>query len=122
MHCRFFQNHVGDERPSLQQEKKNLLDSGQMCVTLWNENGKATWYLGYCVDVIQSGLYEHIHRVNKDSSLKWKYPTRDDIAQVNEYQILDCDIGDWNILNRNNEFTLRNHSIIHKKFTDVKHL
>ena len=51
------QNHVGDERPSLQQEKKNLLDSGQMCMTLWNENGKAMWYLRYCVDVVQSGLY-----------------------------------------------------------------
>ena len=88
MHCRFFKIMLVMKGPVYN-------DSGQMCVTLWNENAKATCYLGYCVDVVQSGLYtvEHIHRVNNDSSLKWKYPTRDDIAQVNEDQILDCDIG-----------------------------
>ena len=31
--------------------------------------------------------------------------------------ILQCDIdGEWNILHRNNEFTLKNHAIINAKF------
>ena len=119
---RILQNINNDESPS-HDEKENLLDIGQMCVTLWNENGHAAWYLGYCIDVCQNGLYtiEHIHRVAKDLSLKWKYPTRDDTAQVDEEHILDCEIeGEWNITNRNNEFTLRNHNAINAKFRDVK--
>ena len=46
------------------------------------------------------------------------------VTKVKEDQILDCDIeGEWdNLSNRNNEYSLRNHVHIDKKFSDVKHL
>ena len=48
---------------------------------------------------------------------------KEDIADVEEDQILDCDIdGDWDVLsNRNNEFSLRNHEFINKMFIDMQH-
>ena len=78
--------------------------------------------------VVQSinndGTYriEHIHRTDKNFNLKWRYPSKEDIADVEEDQILDCDIdGDWDVLsNRNNEFSLRNHEFINEMFIDVQ--
>ena len=107
------------------QEENNLLDVGQMCVTLWNENGQRIWYLGYCIENCHDGLYtvEHIHRRSTSSNLKWKYPARNGTSQVDEEQILDCKIdGEWNITDRNNEFTLKNQNNINEKFRNVNHL
>ena len=105
-------------------DHEEIMNVGDMCVTLWIEKGGRNWYLGYCVKVCGNGLYEveHIHRAAKDSNLMWKYPTTDDIATVDVDQILDCEIdGEWNITaNRNNEFTLKNHGVISKKFKEVK--
>ena len=82
------------------------------------------WYVGYCIGINNDGTYriEHIHRTNKNCNLKWRYPSKEDIADVEEDQILDCDIdGDWDVLsNRNNEFSLRNHEFINKMFIDMQ--
>ena len=97
------------------------LECGEACVTLWNESGVLKWYIGYCTKVINSDLFEveHIQRCEKESNLKWKYPSKPDIQSVALEQILDCSvIGEWNILsNRNSEFTLRNHEAIQKVFS-----
>ena len=101
------------------------LEAGQICVTLWRENGIETWYVGYCVEVNEKIItVEHIHRTEKDSNLKWKYPTKSDIIPIEDDQILDCEIhGNWNILsNRKSGFILTNHEEIQFKFLEAKHL
>ena len=43
---------------------------------------------------------EHLHRVRKSSSLKWKNPELSDIVDMNAEHIVNCEIvGDWDISN-----------------------
>lgn len=98
------------------------LDCGQLCATLWNEGGVKTWYLGYCVEVLENDFrVEHMHRIAKESNLKWRYPARPDIALVESDQILNCAIeGEWDILsNRNSEFVLKNHEVVCQLFSAI---
>ena len=110
-----------------EEEKEDvLLGKGQICITLWKECDKEVWHLGYCTDINEEdGTYtiDHLHHINMNSNMKWKYPSKG-VTHVEDDQILDCQIlGDRNVLSdRNNEYTLRNHEVIHKKFLDVKHL
>ena len=75
------------------------------------------------MSVISEDVFEvdHIHRVNSESNLKWKYPSQPDISKVEKEQLLKCPIdGDWDILsNRNSVYTLRNHESINKMFLDL---
>ena len=78
-------------------------------MTLWNEAGTKTWYIGYCIEVLSDEFrVEHIHRVTKRYNLKWRYHTGSDIAIVEPDQIFNFVVdGKWNILcNRNSEFLL----------------
>ena len=100
-------------------------DIGQPCVTLWRENDTETWYVGCCIEVNDNVVtVGHIHRTEKCSNHKWKYPTISDIAPADKDQILDCEVrGHWNTLNnRNIEFILTNHDEIQSKFLEAKHL
>ena len=41
---------------------------------------------------------EHLHRVRKSSSLKWKNPELSDIVDMNAEHVVNCEIvGDWDI-------------------------
>ena len=102
-----------------------LLEKGQICVTLWKECVKEIWYLGYCKDINEEdGTYtiDHLHDINNNLNLKWKYPSKGDVTHVEDDQIQI--LGDWNVSSdRNNEYILQNPELIHKKFfLDVKHL
>lgn len=91
-------------------------NDGELCVTLWTENKRRTWYLGYCVNHNSDKTYsvEHLHRVSKGSQLRWKHPPQQDIAEVSIDQILECVIeGDWDVSKeRMMSYSLKNHKYI----------
>ena len=63
---------------------ESLLAVNQICVTLWMEdNGRKTWYVGYCKEVLDKETFvvEHLERVKRGSSLKWRYPVMEDVHQ-----------------------------------------
>ena len=50
------------------------LECGQIYMTLWNEPGTKTWYIGYCIEMHSDEFRrEHIHRATQGFNLKWRY-------------------------------------------------
>ena len=98
-------------------EEEPVLKINEICVTLWKE-GK-----GYCREVKEEGTFmaDHIHHMNKNSNLTWKFPTRADICKVDAEQVLEYEIvGEWDYSSdRNMTFTLKNHEVIQKIFMDI---
>ena len=110
----------GDQHISDNTEAPTL-ESGEACRTLWNEGEVLKWYIGYFTKVKNNDLFEveHVQRCEKESNLKWKYPSKPNIQSLALKQILDCSvIGEWKILSsRNSEFTLLNNEANQKIFS-----
>ena len=43
-------------QPILEKHKK-VLGCGEICVTLWNETGRKTWYISYSIEVVSEKLF-----------------------------------------------------------------
>ena len=99
----------------------SMFRKNELCVTVWQEDGKENWYLGYFISENDDGTYviKHLHRVTLGCDLYWMHPGIEDIAK----NIRDIDIfpiipiGDWEISNtRLMRFKLKNCADISKSF------
>ena len=71
-----------------------------MCAVVWeDENDSYSWFLGYIKEQVNDMfIVDHLARAVKNSHSKWKYPSQEDVQQVDMDQIVDCDIeGEWDM-------------------------
>ena len=85
----------------------------ELCVVVWQEQSGYEWYLGYIQNRCPDGKLsvDHLHRELKNSDSKWKYPTREDVQEVDPEQIVQCKVqGDWDLSadSRKRLFTVTN--------------
>ena len=93
MHRKFYTTTTTKNQTTNSIDDELTIDIEQPCVTLWRENDIETWFVGYCIEVNDNVVtVEHIHRTEKCSNLKGKYPTKSGIAPVDNDQILDCEV------------------------------
>ena len=75
-----------------------------------------TWYIASCKGKNPDGTYEmdHLTRVQRESTLKWKQPARIDKITLQAESIVECSVdGEWDVSQeRNMTFTLQNHAFI----------
>ena len=98
-------------------KKAAALGINQLCAVVWkNSEAEYEWYIGY-VTAIEEGTYtvDHLHRKVKTLDTEWKYPSREDVQQAEEEQIVQCPVeGEWDITpdKRKRIFVLRNRNVI----------
>ena len=92
--------------PPAAQEPENEAEINQLYVTLWDERGVKTWYLGYCVSCGNGTIIvDHLHRTRKKNDTQWKYPDVPDTSEVTSDQLFAIrPVGDWNLRSSRNVF------------------
>ena len=99
------------------EDEEECISAG--CVTLVCEGEVNTWYLATCIEEGDTYKMEFLHRVDKNSNLTWKHPSKPDIATLQPESILQCVIdGDWDLSKRNVTFTLKNHTFVNSVVMD----
>ena len=70
-----------------------------MCIVVWEEDIGSQWYLGYIKEVANGKIsVDHLAHHLQKSDAKWKYPSKEDIQQVDPEQIVQCDTqGEWDL-------------------------
>ena len=66
----------------------------QLCIVDWQNCGvKYEWYVAYVKKAIPGGFeVDHWHRINKDVNDKRKYPSNEDIQNIEKEKIVQCTI------------------------------
>ena len=89
-----------DSHVSIEEDGSQIMIN-KIYVTLWNEGKKHQWYyLAYCVSCNDDGTFtmDHMHRLKKSCSIKWKYPDVPDTCKVDADQILTIKpAGKWDV-------------------------
>ena len=86
-----------DSQVTIEEDDSQIMIN-KIYVTLWDEVKKHQWYLAYCVSCNDDGTFtmDHMHRLKKSCSIKWKYPDVPDICKVEADQILTIKpAGKW---------------------------
>ena len=104
-------------------DEENDIVENRNYVTLISEGNTNTWYIATCIKALGENSFEmdFLHRLDKESNLKWKHPWKPDKAILTDASIVSCTIdGAWDVSReRNVTFTLRNHEYINKIVEDL---
>ena len=87
------------------------LKVNHMCIVVWqNPDAKCEWYVAYEKKTIPGGFeVDHLDGVNKNVNNKWKYPSNEDIKNIQKEKIVQCTVEcAWDITpdSRKRYFTL----------------
>ena len=113
---------------NLKDAEHPVYEVNQLCVNVWDEGGKITWYIGYFKSMKRDNIYEveQLVRVNEDSDLCWVHPDNPIVEEIDSDQVLRSRNGKrhhvegkWNF-ERLNKFTLKNINDISKAFDSFK--
>ena len=72
----------------------------ELCVVVWlNDKSSYEWFIGYVTAVQESTCaIDHLHRAEKTLDNQWKYPSKEDVQEAEEGQIVQCAVkGEWDI-------------------------
>ena len=96
---------------------------GLTVAVVWDIDGdRKQWYLARVTDTDDMGNYvcDHYERVKAEENSLWRRPTRDDIQDVSDVQILKVEIiSEWIFTRRLTHLKLLNSEDVSKMFTEV---
>ena len=83
----------------------------QPLAVVWDGSAGREWFIGLYLDENDYGTFriDHLMRDVKEKDDEWKRPRTDDIQDVEQVQILPCQVdGEWHLSCRKSIFKLRN--------------